>query len=626
MNGNNLDIRKIQIERLKEIFPEAFSEGKIDWEKLQATLGEDISFTNERYVLNWAGKSDAFRAIQTPTTATLVPDKDESVDFDSTENVFIEGENLEVLKVLQRSYYGKVKMIYIDPPYNTGSDSFIYPDKFSETKEEYLRRIGEKDENGYMTREGFFRKNSKDNGQYHSNWLSMMYPRLFLAKNLLKDSGVIFVSIDDNEVHNLRLLMNEIFGEENFIDQIIWKKSYGGGSKTKYIVGLHEYILCYAKAKEQITVLDLPPNPETRKYYTCKDEKFDTRGPYRTQPLATTSMDERPNLRFPIIWEGQEIWPEKQWQWSEERVKKALEDNELIISSQSGKWSVRYKQYLYDKNGDERSSKLFSLLDGPFTQVGTQEIKDFLGEGKIFAFPKPSELIKHLVSTTWDDKNALILDFFAGSCPTAQAVLEFNQVDQGNRKFICIQLPEKTDEESEAYKAGYKTIAAIGKIRIRRVIKKIEEEKKSKPDLFASENKELDIGFKTFNLRSSNFKIWRGKIETEEELVKQLDAFQDPVTPEAKEENMVYELMLKTGLPLTSKVETRKLHEHLVYFIESGELALALSGIDAEATKELIKCKPKKVIALDRLFKNNDQLKTNTTLQMKDAGIDFKSI
>ncbi len=217
MDGKSLDTKFDKFEKLKEIIPEAFTEDKIDWEKLKAALGEDINFENERYNLNWAGKSDAFRVLQQRTSATLKPVKEESVNFDDTENVFIEGENLEVLKVLQKSYFGKIKMIYIDPPYNTGNDSFIYPDKFSESKEEYLKRIGEKDEEGYLLKEGFFRKNSKDSGHYHSNWLSMMYPRLYIARNLLKDDGVIFVSIDDNEVHNLRMIMNEIFGEENFI-------------------------------------------------------------------------------------------------------------------------------------------------------------------------------------------------------------------------------------------------------------------------------------------------------------------------------------------------------------------------------------------------------------------------
>ena len=249
MDGKSLNVIEGKLKQLKEILPEAFTETKIDWEKLKAALGEDVEFRNERYVLNWAGKSDAFRVLQAPTTATLVPCKDESVNFDETDNIFIEGENLEILKVLQKSYFGKIKMIYIDPPYNTGNDTFIYPDKFSETKEEYLGRIGDKDETGYMIREGLFRKNSKDSGHYHSNWLSMMYPRLFLARNLLTEDGVIFVSIDDNEVHNLRLLMNEVFGEENFIAQFAWRTDGNFDNQAK-VKTCHEYILLYGKSQE----------------------------------------------------------------------------------------------------------------------------------------------------------------------------------------------------------------------------------------------------------------------------------------------------------------------------------------------------------------------------------------
>jgi len=248
MKGTSLTPDKEKLNQFKQFFPEVFSEDKIDWEKLKATLGENINFANERYVLNWAGKSDAFRVMQQPSSQTLIPIEEESVNFHETDNIFVEGENMEVLKVLQKSYFGKVKMIYIDPPYNTGNDSFVYPDKFSETKDEYQKRVGDKDEDGYIMREGMFRKNSRENGQYHSNWLNMMMPRLYLARNLLREDGIIFISIDDNEVHNLRLLMNEIFGEENFVGQLIWKSRQNKDNRN--ITGLsidHEYIICYSK-------------------------------------------------------------------------------------------------------------------------------------------------------------------------------------------------------------------------------------------------------------------------------------------------------------------------------------------------------------------------------------------
>lgn len=291
MDGKSLDIQQTQIEKLKELFPESISEGKIDWEKLKATLGEDITFSNERYVLNWAGKSDAFKVLQSPTTATLTPARDESVNYNNTGHIFIEGENLEVLKVLQKSYYGKVKMIYIDPPYNTGNDHFIYPDRFSESKEDYLKRVGEKDEEGYLTREGMYRKNSRDSGHYHSNWLNMMYPRLFLARNLLKDNGVIFVSIDDNEVHNLRLLMNEIFGEENFVEEIIWQRTFATKNDAKYLSSEHEYILLYAKNIETVSVHALDRTEKQNDRYSNPDD--DHRGPWTSTDLLR--MEHRDN-------------------------------------------------------------------------------------------------------------------------------------------------------------------------------------------------------------------------------------------------------------------------------------------------------------------------------------------
>lgn len=294
MNGQSLSPHIEKFNRLKQIIPEAFSEGKVDWEKLQATLGENINFANERYVLNWAGKSDAFRVMQQPSTRTLVPVREDSVNFDDTQNIFIEGENLEVLKVLQKSYFGKVKMIYIDPPYNTGNDSFIYPDKFSETKEEYQKRVGDKDEDGYMTGEGMFRKNSRENGQYHSNWLNMMMPRLYLARTLLRDDGVIFVSIDDNEVHNLRLLMNEIFGEENFVAQFPWRKRTAKSDVPFGVSQDYEWIICFAKSNFIASI-----ESNGRKYYETAD--FPDR-PWRIHDMTTQrSANERPNCFFTII-------------------------------------------------------------------------------------------------------------------------------------------------------------------------------------------------------------------------------------------------------------------------------------------------------------------------------------
>ncbi|MBU4128461.1 MAG: site-specific DNA-methyltransferase [Proteobacteria bacterium] len=621
--------------------PEVFTEEKIDWEKLKATLGEDVEFKNERYVLNWAGKSDAFKVLQALTTATLAPDRNESIDFDNTGNVFIEGENLEVLKVLQKSYFGKIKMIDIDPPYNTGNDNFIYPDRFSETKEEYLERIGDKDELGYMTREGLFRKNSKDSGHYHSNWLSMMYPRLFLARNLLREDGIIFVSIDDREFHNLRLLMNEIFGEENFIANFIWMNE-GNIDNQSRIKRNHEYVLMYAKNEENIghpPVID-PNIPQSSKLY--KDYIENTI--VKNGPGNPVSFIKLPK-GFPTSFKEGKIEPKEDF-WPKLNatinVKDYKTQNEVTVSSG---WSSKdiFTQFLdnnlkpvIDTKGQEttfylsdtgaiivkkkrleQQSHVLTIL----RNMGTvQEASKSLEElGVEFSYPKPARLIKYLVQVA-DDIEGIFLDFFAGSCTTAHAVLDLNKQDNGTRKFICVQLPEKCDEKSEAFKAGYKTIADIGKERIRRVIKKIKEDDEGK---LPFEKTKQDLGFKVFKLQPSNFKIWRGDgIENGRQLEKHLQLHLDSIKKDASEKYMLYELLLKSGRDLNSKIENTDNY----YRINDGEMVIALSKMDEKIVDLILEDKPQMFITLDRLFKNNDQLKTNTLLQMKDAGIEFKVV
>ncbi|MGN1247804.1 MAG: site-specific DNA-methyltransferase, partial [Paludibacteraceae bacterium] len=497
MNGLSQSPIDEKINALRALMPEVFDEGKIDWEKLKAILGENIHFANERYVLNWAGKSDAFRIMQQQTSATLTPCREESVDFDTTQNLFIEGENMEVLKVLQKSYFGKVKMIYIDPPYNTGNDSFIYPDKFSESKEDYLRRVGDKDEEGYMTREGLFRKNSKENGQYHSNWLSMMMPRLYLAKNLLREDGVIFISIDDNEVHNLRLLMNEIFGEENFIGELIIQNNPRGRQSDTFFATVHEYLLCYAKQSEELEMKGLQLSEEQKEEYKFTDEQ---KGTYRLLGLrqrGTASLrTDRPEMFFPIYVNPQtkevsiekhEEWecvtPKKsdgregRWMWGKSKCE--AEINRLVARkiNRRNEFDIFVKDYLHkDDDGKERTRKVRTIWDFKEinNQVGTQEVKSLLN-GEYMSFPKSRAYIQQICSLA-SDENSIILDFFAGSGTTAHAVMQLNQEDGGNRKFICVQLPELCEENSEAYKAGYRTIADISKERIRRAGTKIRTE------------------------------------------------------------------------------------------------------------------------------------------------------
>ena len=605
--------------QLAALIPEAFSEGQLDVAALKRALGGDAVIEGgERYALTWAGKANAYKVLQTPSTATLRPQRDLSVNFDEAQHVFIEGENLEVLKVLQKAYFGKVKLIYIDPPYNTGSDSFIYPDRFQESKEDYLRRINDLADDGTLMREGFFRKNSKESGHYHSNWLSMMLPRLYIARNLLREDGVIFVSCDDNEVHNLRLLMNEVFGEENFIAQHIWKKSYGGGSKVKHVVVLHEYVLCYARTKDRLGALELPPDPKALKYYKYRDEKFEVRGPYRLQPLATTSMDERENLRYPIIHDGEEIWPEKQWQWAQERAQAAQANGELAIVRIKGSWSVNYKQYLRDEDGIERGAKPFSVLEGPYTQTGTDEIKEMFGDGKVFAFPKPKGLIRHFLNFIHDDPDALILDFFAGSCPTAHALIEWDAGSASNRRFVCIQLPEPIEEGSEAKNAGFNTVSDISRSRIQKAIYAA----KAATDLASASSTVL--GFKSFLLTLSNFKQWRGDgIDTPEQLAEQMQMFAKSEKEGAQVEDMLYELLLKFGQELTTPIETLEVAGGKVFTIHERKMLFVLESFTEAMIVPLVAMKPREIIAIDGVFNDSDMLKTNLDLQCRDAGIRF---
>lgn len=648
MDGTSLTPEHEKLNSLQQILPEVFSEGKIDWEKLKATLGENINFSNERYVLNWAGKSDAFKVLQTPTTKTLIPAKDESVNFDESENIFIEGENLEVLKVLQKSYFGKVKMIYIDPPYNTGNDSFIYPDKFSESKADYEKRVGDKDEEGYMTKDGMFKKNSKENGQYHSNWLNMMMPRLFLAKNLLRQDGVIFVSIDDNEVHNLRLLMNEVFGEENFISNLIWEKRYGRSNDAKLMSTVTEHILLFRKS-ENLNVLREPRSEKTNEDYSNPDN--DPRDKWTSVSFVSQrTRGERPNLGYSITnpYTGKSFsHPTNSWKYNEEKFLEMLADNRFYWGKNNDQDFPRIKRFLSELSEGMVPINLWKHSETGTNDEGTKEVLELIGKN-IFTFPKPKRLIQRMIQMTTSDGD-IILDFFAGSGSTAHAIMDLNKEGTVNRNYICVQLPELCEEKGEAYKAGYKTIADVSKARIRNAsiktqeeiknkIKKIEteitrlqselptEETKTEIEKLKNKIKQLkkqDTGFKVLKLDDSNFKQWQ-QIEGKDAkaLAEQMKLFVDPVSESATIENMVYELLLKSGKDLNSLIEKNE----SFYKINGNELILILEKATQEIINSVIIEKPKKVIALDKLFRGNDQLKTNAVLQLKDAGIEFKTI
>ncbi len=608
MDGNSLTPQQEKLNAIREVFPEVFAEGKVDWEKLKAALGEDINFSNERYVLNWAGKSDAFKVLQSPTSNTLVPLKEESINFEETNNIFIEGENLEVLKVLQKSYFGKVKMIYIDPPYNTGNDSFIYPDKFSETKEEYEKRVGDKDEDGYMTKDGMFRKNSKENGQHHSNWLNMMYPRLFLAKNLLKQDGVIFISIDDHEVHNLKLMLNEIFGEENFEGHIHWRRRHNQpNDKTKMIGLVAEHILCYAKNSAQLKLSGVGKLPVTGKF---SNPDNDPKGEWASKPWKVGS--DQSGSRYTII-SPTGISFTEDWMGEESTFNKLLADNRIIFTK-SGNGLPRKKYYKHEREEEGQSANNWwsHELFG-HNQEGNDELTSlFDGEKNIFSNPKPTKLIKALCQISNLDEDDYVLDFFAGSGSTADAL--FKYADEGVKaNFIIVQLPEKIDEAS---KQNIDSVNFLKKLDRPLNIAELSKER-------VKRSLELNggSGVKFFKLQESNFKEWK-QISDRETLEEQIKLFVDPVSPSATRENILYELLLKSGKDLNSEIED--MGEY--YSVNQGEIVFMLKSASQEIINEILDIKPEKVIALDKLFAGNDQLKTNTVLQMKDALVELKTI
>ena len=563
------------IKRIGELFPNCLTErlndeGKpemaIDFDQLRQELSKDIvDGPEERYQFTWPDKRNAIRLANAPTTDTLRPCREESVDFDTTQNLYIDGDNLQVLKLLRENYLGKVKMIYIDPPYNTGND-FVYNDDFSQSAGEYIHNSGQEDEEGNR-----LVANTESNGRFHTDWLNMIYPRLKVAKDLLSEDGVIFISIDDNEVENLRKICDEIYGEKNRIESIIWKNKYGAGAFTVGFISAHEYILCYSK--KPITNITSEFEGEERNKYNKKDEKFELRGPYRTQPLMTNSLGDRPNLMYPIYYKGKTIMPHKQWVWSKERMDVAIANNDVEFTLQKdGSYSVRSKSYLKDENGNIRRGKPVSVLNGPFTQEGTEEMRTLFNGKSIFDFTKPSDLISYLVSLEINNissKDYVVLDFFSGSATTAHAVLKQNMKDNGNRKFIMVQIPEKTEKTSAAYKAGYMNICEIGKDRIRLVGKKIHEEQKRKQgDLFKGDVKKLDVGFRVLKLDSSNMQdVYYTPSEFNEQKL-----FDDNIKTDRTEEDLLFQMMIELGVELSAKIEKRSIAGKTVWSVSNGYL------------------------------------------------------
>lgn len=611
LDGKSLDISEEKRNLLKQLFPEVFTEGeKIDFDRLKLTLGEMVDVGKERFGLTWAGKADCFKTIQTPSTGTLLPCREESVDFDTTENLYIEGDNLEVLKLLQKSYLGKIKMIYIDPPYNTGKD-FIYPDNYSESLETYLEYTGQTDENGRR-----FSTNQETDGRFHSKWLNMMYPRLFLARNLLKEDGVIFISIDDNEVDNLKKICNEIFGEETLLGCFVWKRRQNVDSRDKSGVSKdHEYCLSFRRNSQA----RIRGGEKDLTKYTNPDN--DPRGKWSSDNLVGLARkEERPNLHYILVnpATGNEYpCTEMGWRYSKETMRRLIEEGKILWpSKEDGR--PRLKRFLNELQDDYTGFS--TVLNTAFNVQGTKELKSIFDGIEVLDFPKPVDYIKTLVNQVAFDANDIVLDFFSGSATTAHAVLDLNKQDGGSRKFILVQLPEPCDENSEAYKAGFKTIAEIGKERIRRVINKIKEEKAQPTvDALINDEKPLDLGFKVMKLASSNFKKWNKTTETtDEELIQTLDEMLDNIIDNRTQEDILYEILLKSGFQLSTPVETLTLAGKTVYSVAERMMLICLEDtLTIEVIRAMAELQPNRVVCLDTAFENNDQLKTNAVKIME---------
>ena len=611
MDGLSLNLEKNNIDKIKELFPEAVEEGKINFDMLRAMLGDEVDDSKEKYQFTWNGKSKAIKLAQTPSSATLRPCKEKSKNWDTTENLYIEGDNLEVLKQIQKTYYGKIKMIYIDPPYNTGND-FVYNDSFSNSLDNYKEQTNQSSSS-----------NPESNGRFHTDWLNMMYPRLILAKNLLSNDGLIFISIGQGEQVNLEKICNEIFGESNHITTFVWKNKYGPGAFTKGVASLHEYVLCYGKKFPDNIETDLSED-ETKKY-KLMDDKFSSRGGYITQPLATKSKGDRPNLVYPLVHNGIEIWPDKQWIWEKKRLYKAYENDELVINENNGKYSVRFKQYLKDENGVMRKGKPLSLLTMCFNQDGTKEVQKKLGNG-IFDFPKPTALIKYLISliiNSETDNDYYVLDFFSGSGSTADAIMQLNSKDNGKRKFIMVQIPENCQEKSIAFKNGYKNICEIGEERIRRAgvqIKTDWEKEHPSDGLFDSEEKfTTDIGFKVFKLDSTNVNEWDPDMKLDE---KELALRLSEVFKEGRsKEDILYEIMLKYGV-FDKPVEQIDVNGKTMYRVGKRYMIVCLDDqITSEDVKAIGELSPRTVIFNEAGF-NNDNDKINAVYNLEKCGVE----
>lgn len=616
LDGLSMDLENANIEKLKSVFPECFAEGKLDIDKLLSLCGEYIDNDFEKYKFEWKGKSECLRLAQKRSTGTLRPCREESVNFDDTENVYIEGDNLEVLKLLQTAYYNKIKMIYIDPPYNTGND-FVYEDDFADPMARY------KEVTQQTTK-----SNPETMGRYHTNWLNMMYPRLRLAANLLCDDGVIFISIDDNEVDNLKKICNEVFGEENFVAQLIWQRAFSPKNDAKYISNSHDYILMYAKYIDKFKIGRLPRTEEANARYSNPDN--DPRGVWTSSDMSVKTYNEE--YDYPITTpSGKIIEPPsgRCWRTSKEAFEKLVSENRVYFGA-DGSNTPRIKRFLSELKYDGMAPTSILLhKDVGHSQEGSQEVTKLLNAG-VFDGPKPVRLLNRLLTLANTDKDSIILDFFSGSATTAHALMQLNAEDGGNRKFIMVQLPELCDEKSEAYKAGYKNICEIGKERIRRAGKKILEEKGDQIAIGDEEKKPLDIGFKVFKLDTSNLKLWDNTPITGNDQIEMFTERMNSMIYSIKDDrtdmDVVYEVMLKMGVPLDVPVQYIEINGKIVYIVGEFLLMIALfDNITAEDIESIAAYAPAKIICAESSFKDDSAL-SNAHYILRDKQIELKLV
>ncbi|OON93756.1 MAG: DNA methylase N-4 [Epulopiscium sp. Nele67-Bin001] len=595
IDRESMDIVKDNVERMKQLFPEVFCEDAIDFEKLQHVLGNYVDTDPERYNFNWWGKAAANRLAQTPSAGTLLPCVTQSKDWDTTENLYIEGDNLEVLKLLQKSYYGQVKMIYIDPPYNTGKD-WVYPDDYHDSLNNYLHITGQLDDDGYK-----FTTNSETDGRFHTKWLNMMYPRLKLARNLLAEDGVIFISIDYNEVDNLKKVCNEVFGDNNFIADVTWKRKRGRDNSAKWFSKSHEYLFVVAKNRSNFKTNYLELDEETKLAYKNPDN--DPRGNYRT--LACWARGTQSGVKYDFTTQDGQYFQDRLWLFSKENLEKMDRDNRLIIRGDN-----IYRKLFLTENKGKIPETLWDNVSNAAN--ASDEIKSMFNK-IVFDTPKPLPYIMEMlkIATSSDD---IIMDFFAGSSTTAHAVMQLNAQDGGNRKFIMVQIQEPTGEESEAHKAGYKNICEIGQERIRLAGEKIKAENPAA---------DLDVGFKVFKLATSNIKPWKAEPDNiEEALRNSINPFVEGRTQLDK----VYEIILKYGLELTYKVETHILSGKTVYDVAYGAMLICLeNNITPVLAQDLVALKNQldplvcRIVVSDGGFKtDSDKFNFKEILKMND--------